>query len=404
MSSSNRSRKVVGNPVSADVGDADRGEPELGASREDELAYRLRQQELIAEFGVFALGASVIDEVMHQATRLAAQGMNVDLCKFLEYQDATDDLLVRAGVGWKPGTVGIARLGADFESPAGFAFKTQASVLSNHLDDEDRFRTPQLMRDHDVRRALNVPVLCDGKPYGVLEVDSGNTGKFTTADIAFVRSIANTLSVAIERQARELELARTHEREALLAAEMRHRVKNVLTLVDALIKMSRRDAGSDADAMADVLSGRIIALAAATDAGLVNRAETEPDDGRGIDPVELTRSVVAPYGSRIVIAGEARDVSKIDANLLALAIHELATNAIKYGALSSLDGRVEIEWTTANAKPGFVWREIGGPAIEQVSEMSGFGQQMIDRILRSTGGTVERHWNRDGLEAEIRLG
>lgn len=403
MSSNEKSEGPTRVRASEHGGDADRGEPEFGADQQDELAYRLRQQELIAEFGLFALGASGIGEVMHHATRLAARGMNVDLCKFLEYRQESDDLLVRAGVGWKQGTVGIARLGADFESPAGYAYRTRVSVLSNHLSEESLFRTPRLLAEHGVRRALNVPVMYAGDPYGVLEVDSSNSSKFTTADIAFMQSIANTLSVAIERDVKERELAEALEREALLAAEMRHRVKNVLAVVSALISMARRQAGSDVDELARLMSGRIGALASATDAGLAVRIDASPDNP-GVDPMDLTRRVLAPYEDRVTVSGNTRVISSGDATTLALVIHELATNAVKYGALSSPEGHVEIEWDTADARARMRWTERGGPSIGQAPDSPGFGQRMIDRMLRLTDGTIERDWNEDGFAAFVTLG
>ncbi|MBR7513897.1 hypothetical protein KC219_27430, partial [Mycobacterium tuberculosis] len=76
---------------------------------------------------------------------LCAQGMGAEFCKALEYQRGADTLLVRAGVGWGPDVIGKARIGADLASPAGFALKTGRPVISNHLADETRFRTPQLM-------------------------------------------------------------------------------------------------------------------------------------------------------------------------------------------------------------------------------------------------------------------
>ena len=80
--------------------------------------------------------------------------------------------LVCAGVGWEPGIVGSAIVGADMASPAGYALQTGKPVISNQLENEERFRTPELLRRHGIRRAMNVILQGDGKPFGVLEVDS----------------------------------------------------------------------------------------------------------------------------------------------------------------------------------------------------------------------------------------
>jgi hypothetical protein len=117
----------------------------------DELRYRLRQQSLLGEFGRFALQTRDIGKILQIAARLCAQGLAARFAKVLEYLPKEDRLLVRAGVGWKAGTIDNTTLGADLESPAGYAYQTGNAVISNHLQEETRFRTPKLLADHGVR-------------------------------------------------------------------------------------------------------------------------------------------------------------------------------------------------------------------------------------------------------------
>jgi PAS domain S-box-containing protein len=167
-----------------------------------ELTYRERQHELLARFGMAALKGTDVAALLQEATRLCAEGLRTDLCKALERvpgRDGEDTLIVRAGVGWGPGVVGKAFIGADLASPAGYALKTGEPVISNHLSGESRFRTPQLLIEHGVRRAINVIIRGDGEPFGILEADSREEGKFDTADAAFLQGFANLLGSAIER-------------------------------------------------------------------------------------------------------------------------------------------------------------------------------------------------------------
>ena len=136
------------------------------------LQQRIRQQEILAELGVVALQGKPFQELLNETVRLTAEGMNAEFCKVLEYIPADSRLLVRAGVGWHEGIVGRATVGADLESPSGFALRTGKPVISNHLENEQRFRTPELLVEHGIRRAMNVILQGDGSPYGVLEVDS----------------------------------------------------------------------------------------------------------------------------------------------------------------------------------------------------------------------------------------
>jgi GAF domain-containing protein len=164
------------------------------------LRLRIRQQELLAELGVLALqGTSFIDMLNHTA-RMTAEGLGVEYCKVLEYVPADNRLLVRAGVGWGEGVVGNATVGADLASPAGYALHSGKPVISNHLENEQRFRTPELLVDHSIRRAMNVILQGDGSPFGVLEVDSRSEGEFGEHDVAFLQGAPNILGMAIEQQ------------------------------------------------------------------------------------------------------------------------------------------------------------------------------------------------------------
>ena len=213
----------------------------------EQLADRLRQQKLGADFGLFALKTRDVSALLQEATRACAEGLGARFCKILEYIPMEHDFLVVAGVGWRPGVVGHARVGADVASPTGYAFKTGEPVISNHLASEVRFRTPPLLIEHGVESAINVLIRGDGSPYGILEVDSPSPGRFTSADTSFLQGFANLLGVGIERQKLEGELTDQKrlledalEQQKLLALEIDHRVKNSLTLVAGLLSMQSR--------------------------------------------------------------------------------------------------------------------------------------------------------------------
>ena len=102
-----------------------------------ELPYRLRQQSLLGEFGRSALQSRDIAQILQRATELCAEGLETRFAKVLEYMPDDKRLLVQAGVGWAPGTIGEVTLGVDLELPAGYAFQTGKSVISNHLQEEN---------------------------------------------------------------------------------------------------------------------------------------------------------------------------------------------------------------------------------------------------------------------------
>ena len=213
------------------------------------LQQRIRQQEILAELGVTALQGASFDTLLADTARLTAEGLRAEFCKVLEYIPADNELLVRAGVGWDAGVVGTARIGADLASPAGFALRTGKPVISNHLENEERFRTPEILRQHGIHRAMNVILQGDGRPFGVLEVDSRSEDEFVEHDLAFLQGAANILGMAIERERHERNLKAALDRHQVLLKEMNHRVKNSLMIVSSMLQLQaqrRRRSGSDA--------------------------------------------------------------------------------------------------------------------------------------------------------------
>src|SRR6516164_1954575 len=176
------------------------------------LRQRIRQQEILAELGVGALQGPGFGQLLADTARLTAEGLRAEFCKVLEYIPAENRFLVRAGVGWGRGIIGVASIGADLASPAGFALKTGRPVISNHLEIEERFRTPELLVRHGIHRAMNVILRGDGRPFGVLEVDSRSEDEFVEHDLAFLQGASNILGMAIERQRHECNLKAALER------------------------------------------------------------------------------------------------------------------------------------------------------------------------------------------------
>src|SRR5579863_6808934 len=210
------------------------------------LRQRIRQQELLAELGVLALQRTSFSDMLNHTARATAEGLGAEYCKVMEYIPTENRLLVRAGVGWEEGVVGTATVGADLASPAGYALRTGKPVISNHLANEQRFRTPELLVQHGIRRAMNVILQGDGSPFGVLEVDSTSEGEFSEHDISFLQGAANILGMAIEQQQYQRKLQAALDRHQVLLKEVNHRVKNSLQVVTAMLQLQAKSVGDPA--------------------------------------------------------------------------------------------------------------------------------------------------------------
>ncbi len=116
-------------------------------------------------------------------------------------------------------------------------------MISNHLENEERFRTPEMLAQHGIHRAMNVILQGDGRPFGVLEVDSRSEDEFVEQDLAFLQGAANILGMAIERERHARNLEAALERHQVLLKEMGHRVKNSLMIVTSMLQLQARDIG-----------------------------------------------------------------------------------------------------------------------------------------------------------------
>ncbi|GAB7530405.1 hypothetical protein PS3A_28160 [Pseudomonas sp. 3A(2025)] len=158
-----------------------------------------RQHELVVGFGVKSLNTSDLDELLTHACCTAADGMHTPFAKVLSFIPEQQQFLLSHGVGWDEGDIGSALIGADEASPAGYAFMTNRPVISNHLGQENRFRTPSLLKKYGIKRAINVPIRGTSAAFGVLEADSSDGEDFIETDLVFLEGIATIISMSIER-------------------------------------------------------------------------------------------------------------------------------------------------------------------------------------------------------------
>jgi two-component sensor histidine kinase len=294
------------------------------------LRLRVRQQQLLADFGVFALKGTPFRELLDKATRLAAEGLKADFAKVLQYRPEDNRFLVCAGVGWGPGVVGTATIGADTASPAGYALKTGKPVISNHLDIEERFRTPQLLVQYGIRRAMNV-ILDGDAPFGVLEVDSRSEGEFSEDDIVFLRGVANLLGLAIQRQRSEEHVRNALDQQRILMREINHRVNNSLQIVASMLQLH--------SSATEIETVRLELLEAHGRIAAIARAHHRLYRGDQIDAIDLAtylREVCGDIAASLptceisVSAEDSITVPTDRAVPAVLLVNELITNASKH--------------------------------------------------------------------------
>jgi GAF domain-containing protein len=161
----------------------------------------LRQQTILARFGELALRSDELDEILTEACRLVGHALGTDLAKVMELQDDGETLLVRAGVGWKPGVVGEVTIKATDDTSEGVALKTGEPMISPDVAKETRFKYAPFLTDNGVKAVANVLIIGgqDRPPFGILQIDSRTPRQFTNDETDFLRSYANLLAAAVDR-------------------------------------------------------------------------------------------------------------------------------------------------------------------------------------------------------------
>jgi two-component sensor histidine kinase len=182
-------------------------------------------------------------------------------------------------------------------------------------------------------------------------------------------------------------------------------VKNLLAIAAGLTQITSRSTSSTTE-MARELTQRLMALGRAHD--LVR--PLPGGQGSGALLGDLLTVLLAPYddlgafSGRIRVAVERMGAGEAATTSLALVLHELATNSLKYGALSSGTGTLDITTVSKDAQLELIWMERGGPMVEAPPEARGFGSKLVHRsVSRQLGGNIEYDWQPEGLVVTLRL-
>jgi two-component sensor histidine kinase/DNA-binding response OmpR family regulator len=265
--------------------------------------------------------------------------------------------------------------------PASFVVNAETARALVHQDDYDRMlsaSTAALRNGKPFQSEFRVR-----RPSGEIRWCAGTA--FASVDAAgrTLRVTGVTVDITERKQA--------EERQLLLAQEVDHRAKNALTLVQSILRLTR---AGNIDEYVEAVEGRIKAL---------SRAHTILSHSRwqGADLGGLIEEEFAPYLSagsdQLDVRGPKAFLDPNTAQALALALHELAANAAKYGALSVESGRIELSWAIQGDRLILTWAEFGGPNVSRPTA-SGFGTKIIvGSIERQLHGAVTFEWRPEGL-------
>lgn len=332
---------------------------------------RDRRQATLLTLGDELRERSDLKTVITAAAQCLADGLEVDRVGFgmVEGHDETVDVLVDWCEPGMPSIVGQHGFGS-FGSHVHDGRSNEIVAIDDIRADP---RTRDLLSNFErirVGALIDLPIGYNGRPAAIVFAHSRDFHPWTEGELQFVRQVNDRVRVALVRQQAE-------EAQHVLTQEMAHRMKNTLAMVQAIVTQTLRQSANVEDGR-NAISQRLVALGRAQDI-LTGSSFAEADAHA------VVRAAMAPHQTqdqRITLSGPRVLLTSQQTLGLSLAIHELATNATKYGALSTGSGRVAVSWGRANGAFVLDWIETGGPPVS-VPHGRGFGSRLIEQIIGS---------------------
>jgi two-component sensor histidine kinase len=248
-------------------------------------------------------------------------------------------------------------------NPSGPEPITVKDILTSDVADELKVAVVE----EGIRGLAFIPLIADGRLIGKFMTYYNTPHEFENDEINLATTIASQVAFGIERK-------RAQGVEKTLMNELQHRTNNLLTVVQAVAHQSLRERASLEEGRS-IFENRLQALAKA------NR-QLANANWSGLKLADLIRQELEPFATRVHLQGPQLILGPQQAQNFSLAIHELATNAVKYGALSNPNGSVQLSWEVdgANNELKFRWEEIGGPAVV-TPQKQGFGTSLIKSMF-----------------------
>jgi two-component sensor histidine kinase len=352
----------------------------------------LEYQRALATFTRIVGEADSEQRLLQNAAAQVARITHIRHVKVLRYRPDLGDLLIEAGVGWKPGVVGHVSFGADRHSSPGRSLQTGAPVASEDIRNDPEFRYADVLREHGIISVLNVPVFVDGKHWGVLEVDTIEKTVFEEFDVHSLSVFANIIGLSLAQRGAQSDLLKaatdttsSRTQTEILLRELQHRMKNNLQVIVSFLALQRRQSSSEeARERIGSVMDRVLAIGLAHDQLFFkNSAST-------VDMHDYLQALCANIDPRRPHISIELDVETVGIPLdravpVGLVVNELVTNSLKYafdddGGVINVTFRVDESIGEAELSVSDNGRGMG-PMRE-----GGFGLRLVESLAGQLGG------------------
>lgn len=330
--------------------------------------------------------SGLYDAILDAAMRL----LRSDMATMQMYEAAGDGLRLLTSRGFDPQYIPLFNWVSRRDGTScATALRAGARVVIPDIEKSEHVvGTPahEPLRLCGIRAAQSTPLVSrSGAVIGMITNHWREPHQPTDRSLALVDVLARQAADLIDR-------SRKDERIVLLAREAEHRSKNMLAAVQAVVRLTKADT---AEELKEAIAGRVNAL------DNVHRLFVQ-SDWAGADLKAIIGEELAPYCKREDLRAELQGPSLLlepsTAQAVSMTLHELATNAAKYGALSVPGGQVRVNWSVADGKVAIVWDERGGPLVAGEPGKRGFGTRVMDSMVRGQfKGAIEFNWRPEGL-------
>ncbi len=379
------------------------------ATPEHQLGRLRRYQRILLDFSRMTAESGDVPRLLQLAAVQSARGVGIAHSKVMRHRPETGDLLMVAGIGWRPGVVGRTSLGADLGSAPGQALHTRQPVVTLDLPNDPEVRYSRVLRDHGIVSALNVPVVADGAVWGVLEVDSDTPRHFGQDDADFLLSMANILGLALDSRSRLHQAIReATDANATLAShktllrELQHRNRNDLQLILSLLVLQKRRVTDDAArrGLAHVMD-RVAAIGVAHD-------QLSVGHGKGwVGLADYLRALCGNLQQRQEGVRVETELAHLEmpherAVPLGLIVNELVTNALKHAFPHGRPGTVRVTCAAGREGEGVlrVWDDGVGMGPPRPGSS---GTELVRLLVQQVGGHMEQEARDRGVGFQIRF-
>jgi two-component sensor histidine kinase len=354
----------------------------------------LRQRVALATFESFAFRETNLPKILNEAARVCAECLTVPFCTIFRYRAKENDLLIEAGYGWDSNVIARVVSLADASTPQGRSYITGEPVIVRNLNAANELSPPAFYGQHGITAIVDVVIeTIQGPPYGVLEVASRAPNAYDEHDISFLAGFANVLAEAVATQMRMEALRKSIQVNNVLACELRHRIRNNLQLILAMLDRyaATLDDGPPKHGI-ETIALRLMTMARMYDNLLGDGMANTVDLGAYVK--QLCADLADVHGAEHRNVHQACSTIPMPVDLdtvtaLGMAAAELVTNCYVHAFPDGKSGIIDVSLFASKIGGGTLTIKDNGIGFDTTAENKRHGVGLVKQLMQQVNGSFD---------------